>query len=260
MNLSEGFKIQSKKVRLKLIQLPCYSILAIPPKAIEETGIAHSACPHLDDYSGDIMGRDLVPDEDTEHQLIVGGGSQFQVKNTRLLIYLPADKESGVWRHPSVVELSSPVWARHPVTLNLPQVYSIDILQIRVYRHNGRIGKGCGDIGNDAVVSIDIVRVKDTDDLAFGDLYTFVHSVVDAIVFTGNQFRHMRKRSHDIECGVFGTAVDNDMFDIRMLLCRDRVERIADGRGAIVRSRDDRYLQFIVLFFTGMAGLPLYSM
>src|ERR1700743_1294731 len=101
MDLSQGFQVQSKKIRLYPVQLPCQSVFSVPSEPVDQGSVAHAAHPHFYNNPGNVVCRHSQFEEDPEHQFIVGGGAKTEIEDPCPGIDFLADEKSGMRGHPA---------------------------------------------------------------------------------------------------------------------------------------------------------------
>ena len=100
---------------------------------------------------------------------------------------------------------------------------------------------------NDRVGRKKIVGIEDAHNVARSHANTFVHRVVDAVVFLGNPshptFKTLLVRLDDIHRIVRRVSIDNNVFNMAITLSEHRIHRVGEGFSTISGNSYNRYFQ-----------------
>lgn len=141
--------------------------------------------------------------------------------------------------HPSPVKGPWPKFTRFPGSADFVQLFWVHILQIGVTTVHRFVLENLCNLGKYLVGSIEIIGIQYADYIAGGQPKTLVHGMVNALIFSRNHSAYMRVFGHNFQRAVGGMPVDDDMFNKRIVLSSDALQRVPDCASAVVRRSND---------------------
>ena len=91
---------------------------------------------------------------------------------------------------------------------------------------SSRRGKGIASIDVPYIVSRSTIK-------------SLIHRIVDPLIRLAVDFSLRSKVAHQLQCVVLGCAIDDEILDMGIGLCRDAAQGARDGRRCIVADGDD---------------------
>lgn len=181
---------------------------------------------------------------EAQHQFIIGGRNQTQVKAAELVVAGFFRKKGRMRRHPPLPEHTVLVITRLPFPENKVRIVFINVIEI---------GIGCIRTGsfNDLYhffdhlpIGVKVVAVQNTDQLAAGHSNAFVQGIVKTLIFFRYKFGDpVAVRFYDCQGTIRRAAIYNNVFDVDMGLRQHRLQRAFECGRAIVGNGYDRYFQ-----------------
>jgi len=135
-----------------------------------------------------------------------------------------------MWRCPAGVEGAGFIRAGLPVADGFVGVLSVDIEEVGIDCLCVVAAEGADDMGDGVLMCIGVVGIEETDDLAGSDAQALVHCVIDTVVRLGDECSQPGTMlPEDVESSIGRTAIDDNVFDIWIVLAEDAGKGPADS-------------------------------
>ena len=119
--------------------------------------------------------------------------------------------------------------------------FTVHAIAFAVNRAHARAALECFDRASHCAWKKNVVGVQPGGDFAAGGLKSFVDCVSLSAIFFADPGQFARVLGDNGRCFVGRAAIHDDIFDLRIILAENALDRCADKLALVIRRRDDAY-------------------